>query len=475
MNKIKIYLRFFSFVIIAILSSCGTKDISTKLNKIELPNQYSTTSDSLKNIMNWKDYFNDENLITLIDSALKNNQELNVLLQEIEINKNEVKARKGEYLPFVNFGAKADVDKAGRFTRIGALEHEIDLKPGKEFPEPMSNQAVGLYSTLEIDVWKKLRNAKKSAMMNYLASVDGKNFMQSKLVAEIAQTYYELIALDNQLEILEKNIEIQTNALEVVKLQKAASGVNQLAVNRFEAQLLNTKGKQFEINQKIIEKENRMKFLVGNVDIKIARRKMDYSTFNLLKLSAGIPIQLLENRLDVRKAEYELAAAKLNVKVARSNFYPSIGLKAGLGYEAFKPSYILHPESMMYGLGADLFAPLLNRNAIKAMYRNANAEQVKALLNYNQTLINAYLEVSTNMQKISNYASSIDLKSKEVKLLIESIDISNNLFNSARADYMEVLLTQREALESKMELIEMKSNQVNAAITMYQALGGGWK
>ena len=109
------------------------------------------------------------------------------------------------------------------------------------------------------------------------------------------------------------------------------------------------------------------------------------------------------------------------------------------------------------------------------MYRNANAEQVKALLNYNQTLINAFLEVSTSMQMISNYTSSIDLKSKEVKLLIESIDISNNLFNSARADYMEVLLTQREALESKMELIEMKSNQVNAAITMYQALGGGWK
>ncbi|MCC6836812.1 MAG: TolC family protein, partial [Cytophagales bacterium] len=160
---------------------------------------------------------------------------------------------------------------------------------------------------------------------------------------------------------------------------------------------------------------------------------------------------------------------------ARANFYPSLGIHAGIGFQAFNPVYLISPESMMYNLAGDLMAPLINRNAIKAAYNTANAQQVQAVYNYEQTILNAYLDVLNQLSKINNYNQSFETKNKEVEILVRSIGIANNLFNSARADYAEVLLTQREALESKMELVEIKMKQLNAKVNVYRALGGGWR
>lgn len=129
---------------------------------------------------------------------------------------------------------------------------------------------------------------------------------------------------------------------------------------------------------------------------------------------------------------------------------------------------------MFYYLAGDLMGPLVNRNAIKAAYYNANAMQIQAVYNYERTLLNAYVEVANQLSMISNMEQSYNLKSQEVAALTESITISNSLFRSARADYMEVLLTQRDALESRFELIETKKKQMNAVVNIYQALGGGW-
>ncbi len=122
----------------------------------------------------------------------------------------------------------------------------------------------------------------------------------------------------------------------------------------------------------------------------------------------------------------------------------------------------------------DIAGPLINRNEIKAAYYNASAKQIQAVFNYERTVLNAYLEVANQLSKISNLDKSYDLKSQKVDALTRSIDISNTLFKSARADYLEVLLTQREALESKFELVETKKEQMNAMVNMYRALGGGW-
>lgn len=300
--------------------------------------------------------------------------------------------------------------------------------------------------------------------------------MVTNLIAEIANSYYELLALDNQLEIIKTNIDIQTNALEIVKMQKEATRVTELAVRRFEAQVLSTKSLQYSIQQKIVETENRINFLVGRFPQPVARNSQNFDSLVPTTIYAGIPSQLLENRPDVKQAELNLAAAKLDVKATKANFYPSLGITAGVGYQAFNPSYLIKtPESLIYSIAGDLTAPLINRNAIKAMYFNANARQIQAVYDYERTILNAYIEVANQVSKISNLEKSYSLKSEQVQALTQSVTISNNLFKSARADYMEVLLTQRDALESRFELVETKMQQMNAMVNIYRALGGGWK
>jgi outer membrane protein, multidrug efflux system len=425
--------------------------------------------------INWKEYFSDSNLVMLIDSALKRNQELNITVQEIEIRRNEVRARRGEYLPFVDIQAGAGVEKDGRYTRHGAVDENGEIMPGTKFPDPLPNYVVGAFASWEVDIWKKLRNAKKSAAFRYLSSIEGRNFMVTNLISEIANSYYELLALDNQLDIIQKNIALQRDALEIVKQQKDAAKLTQLAVNRFEAQLLNTTNRQYEIRQRIIETENRLSFLTGSFPNGIPRNSGQFNTLSLDSVDVGIPSQLLANRPDIRQAELELAASKLNIKVARANFFPSVRIGGGVGFQAFNTAYLINPESMLFNLAGDLVAPLVNRNAIKAQYYSANARQVQSVYDYERTILNAYVEVVNQLSSVRNYAKSYSTKSKEVEILMQSITISNSLFRSARADYLEVLLTQREALESKMELVEIKQRQMNAKVNIYRALGGGWR
>jgi NodT family efflux transporter outer membrane factor (OMF) lipoprotein len=457
-------------------AACSTPILVEQSVNRSVPAGFNSSRDTTNSAdVKWKDYFTDPFLNALIDTALLNNQELNITMQEIEISKNEVMARKGEYLPFVNFGGGMGVDKVARYTSRGASEATTEIDDGKEMPEPLADFIGGAYATWEVDIWHKLRNAKKAAFTRYLASVEGRNFLVTNLIAEIANSYYELLALDNQLEIVQQNIEIQRNALEIVKVQKEASRVTELAVRKFEAEVFNTRSLQYDIQQSILETENRINFLVGRFPQPVRRNSQNFNNLIPAAVQTGIPSQLMENRPDIRQAELELQAAKIDIEVARANFYPSLGLSASFGLQAFNPTYLIKlPESLLATLTGDLIAPLVNKNAIKAIYFNANASQIQAIYNYERTVLNAYIEVANQLSNINNLELSYDLKSKQVEALSQSIDISNDLFKSARADYMEVLLTQRDALESKFELVETKKRQLSAFVNMYHALGGGW-
>jgi NodT family efflux transporter outer membrane factor (OMF) lipoprotein len=460
------------------LHACSIPEVARKEANARLPANFTNTlTDTLNSAhVNWKDFFEDPFLTNLIDSALLNNQEINILAQRISRAKNEIQARKGEYLPFVHAGAGADVEKVGRFTRNGAVERNLEIEEGREFPEPLGNLQFGLSASWELDVWKKLRKAKQAAALEYLASVEGKNFLITNLVAEIADSYYELLALDNQLETLERNIRIQQDALEVVKNLQQAARTNSLAVKRFEAEVQKNQSEIYKLKQNIIETENRINFLAGRTPRPIARNAEDFLEREPKVVQAGIPSQLLENRPDIRKAELELMASRLNVQVAKANFFPSFGIKAGLGYQAFNPKFLLNtPESVLFSLAGDALAPVVNRNAIIAEYKNAGAHQIQAVYEFEQTILNAYREVMNQLSKAENLAQNIQLKQKQVEALTESIEIAIQLFQSARADYMEVLLTQRDALEAKMELIETQKEQMGAMVHLYRALGGGWK
>ena len=470
------YLGLGAVLLFSSLTSCKSLEATSKTTNTTMPESYTSSQDSTNTAkVPWKDYFTDPYLNALIDTALKNNQELNIILQEIEVDRSEIRAKKGEYLPSVGIGAGAGVDKVGRYTSQGANDANTDIAPGVETPDPLPNYMVGAFATWEVDIWKKLHNAKNAAVARYLSSVEGKNFMVTHLISEIASSYYELLALDNELEIVKQNIQIQSDALAIVRMQKQAARVTELPVKRFEAQLLNTQGLQFNIQQEITETENRINFLLGRYPQTIERDASNFINLVPDTIYAGIPSQLLTNRPDIKQAELELEAAKLDVKVARAQFYPRLSINAGIGYEAFNPEYFIKtPQSLLFSLAGDLAAPLINRNALKAAFYSANAKQIQAIYNYELALLNGYIEVANQLAKIGNMEKSYNLKAKEVATLTESISISNRLFRSARADYMEVLLTQRDALESKFELIETKQQQMNTFVHMYQALGGGW-
>lgn len=470
-------IKSIAFGSLFIAFSCGIPKVTIKENQVNVPSSFTANSKAISNDakVKWKDFFEDKNLQQLIDSALVNNKELNILMQKVAMSQNEIQAKTGEYLPSVGFGAGADLDKVGKYTRNGAVEENLNIREEEKFPEPLTNYKFGLYSSWELDVWKKLRNAKKVAVMEFMASQEGKNYLITNLVAEISSSYFELIALDSQLKNLEQNIEIQKNALEIVKLLKESARTTQLAVKRFEAEVQKNQSEIYNLKQDIVETENKINFLVGRTPRPVIRSTANFLEMQPKLVQVGLPADILENRPDIKKAQLEMEAAKLNVKVAKANFYPSFGLKAGVGYEAFNPKFLLStPTSLLYSLAGEAIMPLVNRNAIKAEYKNASAKQIQTVYEYEQTILNAYTEVVNQMSKIDNLQQSFKLKDDQVKALNESIDIANQLFQSARADYMEVLLTQRDALEAKTALIETRKNQMLAVVNLYKALGGGW-
>lgn len=419
-------------------------------------------------------FFQDETLQALIKTALDNNQERNIVLQELRMAENEAKARGGEVWPFLSVGGGWEREKVGRYTRAGAVEEGLELAHEKNFPDPLSNFRLGAQVSWEIDIWRKLRNERDGAVLRYLSTVEGQRFLVTHLVAEVAETYYALLALDSRLTILDNTIALQQEALELVRLQKDAAATTQLAVTKFEAEVLGNQSERLVLQQERVLEENRLHFLLGRYPEELTRPTQDFTRLSPPTLAAGVPADLLRQRPDVRAAELAVKAAALDVAAARARFYPSIDLSAALGVEAFQLGRLdAMPESRAYGLGIDFLAPLLNRAGLKAAYGNATAEQEQALLRYQQTSLDAYLEVLNAFSALKNLSESAALKAQQVSALGNSVEAASRLFSSARADYMEVLMTQRDALESRLDLVDLREQQFRAAIRAYAALGGG--
>lgn len=424
--------------------------------------------------LGWREFFRDPALSELIATALTNNQELNVILQEVGAAKAETEARKWALFPFVTLGGKAGTERASKNTRDGAVEENLDIQPGRKFPDPLPNYGVSADLDWEVDIWRKLRNERDAAIQRYLATREGRSYAVTHLVSEVAESYYELLSLDAQLAIFGQMVEVQQQALESVRLKKAAARVTELAVRRFEAEVLKNRSRLFAVRQQITETENRINFLTGRLPQPIPRRDESFDLASLAALSSGLPADLIRNRPDVRQAEHELTAAGLEVKAAAARFYPSLNLSAALGLESFTlGSPILAKENLAYGAAANLAGPLVNRSAIRAAYKGAQAEQVAAVYRYQETVLKAYVDVVNSLSRIGNLGQEYQLKAEQVQALTDSASLSSQLFDSARADYTEVLLTQREALEAKLELIETKRNQLAALVRTYKAVGGG--
>ena len=418
----------------------------------------------------WRRFFDDPMLAGLIDEALSGNQELNIRLQEILIAQSEVMARQGEYQPSVSGVVGVGTDKVGEDSSQGVSDEAHELG------NPLARYHVGFAASWELDAWKRLRSAAKAAGYRYLASVEGRNFLATEVVAEIAASYYELLAIDSQLAVLRSNIDLQQEAVKAAKLQKEAARVTQLAVQRFEAEVLKNQSRQFALEQRRVQAENRINVLVGRYPRPVRPDPTTFATAATTGLATGVPAALLDNRPDVRRAALDLEATRLDVTAARAAFFPAISIEAGLGYDSFNAAHLLRtPESLVFDLAGRLVAPILNRKAITAQYRTATAQQLQAVLTYERTLLQAFTDVANQVVVLDRLEKSATLQARQVDTLTRAIDVSTVLFQAARADYLEVLLTRREALDAQMEQIETRSQQLQARVHLYQALGGGWR
>ena len=194
---------------------------------------------------------------------------------------------------------------------------------------------------------------------------------------------------------------------------------------------------------------------------------------NIHALYVGVPSQLLQNRPDIRQAERELAAAGLDVKVARVNFFPQLVLNAGVGLQAFSLRYLFEPQAVIGDIAGGLVGPLINKRAIRAQYLTANARQLQTIYNYQRVILNAFTEVINRVSMVEKYSKSIEIKKQQLASLEASVDVASNLFQNARTEYIDVLFALQDLIDARVALIETKAEQLSAIVNTYQALGGG--
>ncbi|MGJ0431577.1 efflux transporter outer membrane subunit [Methylobacter sp.] len=474
-NKI-CYTLAISFLAVTI-NGCASLDTNLSIPEKAIPVSFQNQKNTATTIadISWRQYFTDPLLVKLIDTAVANNLDLQMALQRIEVSRSSVKLANGALLPKVDLSIGGGVQKFGLYTMDGAGNASTEITPGQIVPENLTDLFLGLQASWEVDVWGKLRSQRKAAIEGYLSSIEGTHFVISNLVADVAVNYNELLALDNELDIIRQTIQKQQEALEVVKLQKEAGRANELAVQQFRAQLLNTQALEKQRLQQITEAENRLNFLLGRYPQPIERKMEVLFEAVPQQIASGVPSQLLANRPDVREAEHQIAASKFDLKAARAAFFPNFNITATLGYQAFNPEFLFQtPASLAYSLFGTVVAPLINMNALKAQFNTAKANQLTAMYNYQKTILNGYVEVSNELANIKNLEQIHAQKKQQSEALKKSIETSDELYKSARATYLEVLIAQQNALQANLELIDVTKRQRISTVKIYKALGGGW-
>ncbi|MES1213267.1 MAG: TolC family protein, partial [Singulisphaera sp.] len=342
----------FAWCMLLVLPACGIPKLHPPLPAPTPPDSFNgvTTPDNSSQVPP-AEFFNDPLLTSLIDQALWGNQELRILAQDIAIAQNEVWRRSGAYLPFLSLGAGASYQKLSTYTPLGADLSQIVTPSGGPFPNPLPDFLLAADITWQIDIWRQLRNARDAQSLRFLGSIDGRNYIVTRLVAEISENYYQLMSLDKQLETLDGTITLMEQSLELAKAQKEGARGTELGVQRFLAEVRKNQSQKLIVRQEIIQTENRINFLCGRYPQPVERISAQFLELQLQALRVGVPSELLQNRPDIRQAERDLQAAGLDIRVARANFYPKLIITSGVGYEAFNPKYIFYtPESLIYGV-----------------------------------------------------------------------------------------------------------------------------
>ncbi|WP_443946256.1 efflux transporter outer membrane subunit [Pedobacter sp. AW1-32] len=458
------------------LSSCGSVKQAALPALKKMPDSFSRLDDAPVEALSWKAIFTQNDLEKLIDTALKNNLDLKSGMQRVLVAGANLKLSKAMLYPSLQANISGGLDRFGKYTMNGVGNYDTNfstnLNSNQLIPNPTPDYFAGFRSSWEIDIWGKLSKRKEAAYNRYLASAKGLKWYQTQLVCQVAELYFELVALDKKLEIVERNIKVQNHGLEIVEAQMTGGRATALAVSQFKAQRIATEAKQFQIRKAIIKIENDLNALLGQYPGTLERDTTAITKKLPEKIYAGIPTKVLLSRPDIQEAELALKATKADVSAARKAFFPSLTLDAYAGYNAFKLPLLFSPGSLAAGFLGGLTAPILNRAALKNSQLLANSAQQSAFYDYQKSIINGYSEVSSQLGALENLKSAYQFKSREVTELKTAVSTANDLYLAGYASYLEVIVAQGSVLNAEMEQVDLKRESYGALIGLFRALGG---
>lgn len=412
--------------------------------------------------MPWQELFTDPILQGHIQKGLENNFDIRTAIQNIAASEASLKQRKAGYFPTLNANGTWTHQEISGNSQFGSLFSSLD------------QYQLAANLSWEADIWGKIRSNKRAANAQFLQSIAANQAVKTQVVANIASLYYQLLSLDAQLEIAEQTLTNRTQSIETIVALKDAGQVNEVAVKQTEAQKYATELIIEDLKYNIEILENTMSILLGESPKNIARSTFDAQVLTP-EIDLGVPALLLANRPDVIAAEYGLVNAFELTNVARSNFYPSLTITASSGFQSLELSNLINANSFFANIVSGLTQPIFNQRQLRTQKEIALSNQEKALIGFERALKTAGKEVSDALANYKNESKKLSIRTQQVDALKKASEYSEELLNYGMVNYLEVLTAKDNALSSELSLVDNKFKQMNAIITLYRALGGGWK
>lgn len=422
----------------------------------------ATDSTSLADI-SWENLFTDPLLQQHIQKGLQNNFDIRIAIQNINIAQASLKQAKAGYIPTLSVGADwthQELSKNSQFGRIfnGSIDqYQLTANLG-----------------WEADIWGRIRSNKRAANATYLQTIAANQAVKTQVITDIASAYYQLLSLDEQLKLAQETLGNRNESIEVIRALKEAGSVNEVGVKQTEAQKYATELIIEDLKNNIIVLENFISILLGKAPHAIERSTLSAQVLNP-EIKTGFSSSLLRNRPDVIAAEYALISNFELTNVARSNFYPTFRITAAGGLQSLDLKEWFSANSLFANVIAGLTQPLFNQRQIRTRYEIAKAQQEQAYVDFEQSLVNASREVSDALANYNNESTKLAIREKQVEALSAAAGYSDELLEYGLVNYLEVLTAKDNALNSELSLIDNKYRQFNAIVTLYRALGGGWR
>ena len=414
--------------------------------------------------VSWKTLFTDQYLQQYIEEGLQNNMDVRIAIQQMVAAQAYAKQGKAGYLPSVSVGTNWTHQELSKNTQFGA------------FLTDTSTDQFDVTANLswEADLWGKIRSNKRATQAAYLQSVAGHQAVKTQLISSIANTYYNLLALDAQLKVTKETIETRKTSVETIKALKDAGQVTQVAVDQNIAQYSSAQALQVDIETAIFKTENTLSILLGKSAQHFERSNLDIQKIEE-QLKLGVPATLLSNRPDVMSAEYNLIQSFELTNVAKSNLYPSLKLTAAGGLQSLEIDKLFNANSIFANIVGGLTQPLFNKRALKTQKEVAIAQQEQALLQFKKTLLIAGTEVSNALFSYESETKKFQFRENEVEALRTAESNSEELLKNGYATYLDLLTARQSALSAELNIIDSKLQQLVSIVDLYEALGGGWR